>query len=106
MPVHNVSQSLAVAGRFELVREGNVINGLNLENIPAGVSVFLILGNNPRIGPMNNGPITFGAGADFLDVSRGVWLETDTNFPGTTVGGFVSFSSPRQEPGAGGVAQL
>lgn len=97
---------LTTAGRFTLVEAGNVINGLNLAGIPAGVAVYLVLGANPRIGPMFDGPVWFGPGSDPDDVSNGVWLETDTNYPGVRVGGFVSFVSPRAiGADRGGVAQ-
>lgn len=95
MPVRNLRVDLSVAGRFNIVRDGNVINGLTLGGIGSGVAVFLILGNNERIGPMANGPVTFGADTDPRDVSEGVWLETDTNYPGALVTGFVSYTSPR-----------
>ncbi len=94
MPVRRISQSLAAPGSFLLVRDGNVINGLNVKGIPAGVSVFLKLGNNERIGPIDNGPFVFGPGTAFSDVSEGVWLETDAAFPGVVVTGFVSYRVP------------
>ena len=98
MGVRRINIDLSVAGEFELVPNSNVINGLTLSGLPAGVAVFVKLGNNEQIGPFGNIGLTFGPGTDFKDVSEGVRIVTITNFPGVILGGFVSYATKAFKP--------
>jgi len=102
--VRRLAIDLSVRGKFPIVENSNVINGLTLAGLPAGVVVFIKLGNNERIGPFGNQSLSFGPGTDFKDVSEGVIIETDANFPGVILGGFVSYATRIQGGGVMAVA--
>lgn len=81
----------AVVGVQTLVPSGNVFNALTILSVPAGITLYIRFGNNPRIGPITDPiAITF-QDVPYSDVGEGVFAEVDVAVPASVVTGFVSF---------------
>ena len=79
---------------LEVVKSGQVINGLCCSDVPDGVRYFVKFGNNPFSGPWE-GVVTwtFGAGVPSRDVREGVFVRTNAVVPGGRITFQVSYES-------------
>lgn len=78
----------------ELVKPGQVINGLACTGVPRGLPYFVRFGNNAPTGPYT-GKLswTFGSGTPLTDVREGVFVRCQVAVPNSIIAFQVSFVS-------------
>ena len=109
MPVRPLNLDTGIVGLQTIVEDGARINGITIWKVPTGVEYFFKLGNNARLGPLDDIiTIDFGPDIDIADVTEGLQIGVDVAVPAGRIVGMISYTASnrgesRQERGVEGL---